>query len=147
MMSLSIQFLGRSRFLSAVIRVKIRTTLTYFADQHNFNIDSLVYIHQTDEELHAINVSHLNHDTFTDIITFDLSDNEGIIDGEIYLSIDRIKENAKQFRVDFMHEYVRVVSHGLFHLMGYGDKSEDESIVMRGLEDSAIAYFLDLSST
>jgi rRNA maturation RNase YbeY len=121
--------------------------LVYFAECQNFNIDSLVYIHQTDEELHAINVSHLNHDTFTDIITFDMSDNEGVIDGEIYLSVDRIRENAEQFNVDFMNEYVRVVSHGLFHLMGYGDKSEEEAIVMRGLEDSAIAYFLGLSST
>lgn len=146
-MSLSIQFLGRSRFLSAEMRKGIRKTLVYFAECQNFNIDSLVYIHQTDEELHAINVSHLNHDTFTDIITFDMSDNEGIIDGEIYLSIDRIRENAEQYNVNFMNEYVRVVSHGLFHLMGYGDKSEEEAIVMRGLEDSAIAYFLSLSST
>jgi len=146
-MSLSIQFLGRSRFLSAEMRKDIRKLLVYFAEGQNFNIDSLVYIHQTDEELHAINVSHLNHDTFTDIITFDMSDNEGVIDGEIYLSVDRIRENAEQFNVDFMNEYVRVVSHGLFHLMGYGDKSEEEAIVMRGLEDSAIAYFLGLSST
>ena len=146
-MSLSIQFLGRSRFLSAEMRKDIRKMLVYFAESQNFNIDSLVYIHQTDEELHAINVSHLNHDTFTDIITFDMSDNEGVIDGEIYLSMDRIRENAEQFNVDFMNEYVRVVSHGLFHLMGYGDKSEDEAIVMRGLEDSAIAYFSGLSST
>ena len=146
-MSLSIQFLGRSRFLSAEMRKDIRKMLVYFAEGHNFNIDSLVYIHQTDEELHAINVSHLNHDTFTDIITFDMSDNEGVIDGEIYLSVYRISENAEQFNVDFMNEYVRVVSHGLFHLMGYGDKSEEEAIVMRGLEDSAIAYFQDLSST
>ena len=146
-MSLSIQFLGRSRFLSAEMRKDIRKMLVYFAEGQNFNIDSLVYIHQTDEELHAINVSHLNHDTFTDIITFDMSDNEGVIDGEIYLSVDRIRENAEQFNVDFMNEYVRVVSHGLFHLMGYGDKSEEEAIVMRGLEDSAITYFLGLSST
>jgi rRNA maturation RNase YbeY len=129
------------------MRMDIRKMLVYFAEGQNFNIDSLVYIHQTDEELHAINVSHLNHDTFTDIITFDMSDNEGVIDGEIYLSVDRIRENAEQFNVDFMNEYVRVVSHGLFHLMGYGDKSEEEAIVMRGLEDSAIAYFLGLSST
>ena len=146
-MSLSIQFLGRSRFLRAEMRKDIRKMLVYFAESQNFNIDSLVYIHQTDEELHAINVSHLNHDTFTDIITFDMSDNEGVIDGEIYLSMDRIRENAELFNVDFMNEYVRVVSHGLFHLMGYGDKSEDEVIVMRGLEDSAIAYFSGLSST
>lgn len=146
-MSLSIQFLGRSRFLSAEVRKSIRKTLVYFADNHNFNIDSLVYIHQTDEELHAINISHLNHDTFTDIITFDLSDNEGVIDGEVYLSMDRIAENALLFSVDFMDEYMRVVSHGLFHLLGYGDKSEEEAIVMRGLEDSAIAYFKNLRST
>ena len=140
-MSQSIQFLGRSRFLNAQHRNKIRQLFHYLTDSHSFMIESLVYIHQTDEELLEINLTHLNHDTYTDIVTFDLSDKEGVIDGEIYLSVDRIKENALTFGVDFWAEYVRVVSHGLLHLLGYGDKSELESKVMREKELEAILYW------
>ena len=140
-MSQSIQFLGRSRFLNAQHRKEIRKLLHYLSDNHCFIIESLVYIHQTDEELLEINLTHLNHDTYTDIITFDLSDKEGVIDGEIYISVDRIKENALTFGVDFWTEYARVVSHGLLHLLGYGDKSETESKVMREKELEAILYW------
>ena len=140
-MSQSIQFLGRSRFLNAQRRKEIRQLLHYLSDNHSFIIESLVYIHQTDEELLEINLTHLNHDTYTDIITFDLSDKEGVVDGEIYISVDRIKENALTFGVDFWTEYVRVVSHGLLHLLGYGDKSELESKVMREKELDAILYW------
>ncbi len=140
-MSQSIQFLGRSRFLNAQHRNEIRQLLHYLTDGHSFMIESLVYIHQTDEELLEVNLTHLNHDTYTDIITFDLSDKEGVIDGEIYLSVDRIKENALTFGVDFWTEYVRVVSHGLLHLLGYGDKSELEAKVMREKELEAMLYW------
>ncbi len=146
-MSESILFLGRSRFVNAVERGKIRKMLSYFASNHSFNIESLVYIHQTDLELLEVNQTHLNHDTYTDIITFDLSDNEGVIDGEIYISVDRIKENAQLFGVDFWTEYIRVVSHGLFHLMGYGDKTPEETVQMRAKEEEAILYWSGLSST
>jgi probable rRNA maturation factor len=143
-MSQSIQFLGRSRFLNAQRRKEIRQLLTHLSDSHSFIIESLVYIHQTDEELLEINLSHLNHDTYTDIITFELSDKEGVIDGEIYISIDRIKENALTFGVDFWTEYVRVVSHGLLHLLGYGDKTELESKTMRDKELESILYWESL---
>jgi probable rRNA maturation factor len=143
-MSQSIQFLGRSRFLNAQRRKEIRQLLTHLSDSHSFIIESLVYIHQTDEELLEINLSHLNHDTYTDIITFELSDKEGVIDGEIYISIDRIKENALTFGVDFWAEYVRVVSHGLLHLLGYGDKTELESKTMREKELESILYWESL---
>jgi rRNA maturation RNase YbeY len=143
-MSQSIQFLGRSRFLNAQRRKEIRQLLTHLSDSHSFIIESLVYIHQTDEELLEINLSHLNHDTYTDIITFELSDKEGVIDGEIYISIDRIKENALTFGVDFWTEYVRVVSHGLLHLLGYGDKTESESKTMRDKELESILYWESL---
>ena len=143
-MSQSIQFLGRSRFLNAQRRKEIRQLLTHLSDSHSFIIESLVYIHQTDEELLEINLSHLNHDTYTDIITFELSDKEGVIDGEIYISIDRIKENALTFGVDFWTEYVRVVSHGLLHLLGYGDKTELESKTMRDKELESILYWKSL---
>lgn len=143
----SIQFLGRSRFLDATRRKEIRKLLSYIAESHNFILGSLLYVHMTDDELLKINQEHLNHDTYTDIITFDLSDNEGVIDGEIYVSTDRIKENAATYKSDFWTEYVRVVSHGVFHLLGYGDKTEKDSKTMRDKELEAIKHWLSLRST
>ena len=143
----SIQFIGRSRFLDANRRKEVRTLLSYIAESHNFIISSLIYIHMTDNELLEVNQTHLNHDTYTDIITFDLSDGEGVLDGEIYVSTDRIKENAVTYQSDFWTEYVRVVSHGVFHLLGYGDKTENESKTMRDKELQAINRWLSLRST
>lgn len=143
----SIQFIGRSRFLDASFRKTLRKVLVYFADKQGFRIDSLVYVHQNDDELLQINLSHLEHDTYTDIITFDLSDLEEVIDGEVYISVDRVQENARLFETTFEEEYVRVVSHGLFHLLGYGDKSEAEAQLMREKENEAIAYYLSIRST
>ena len=104
-MAEKIQFLGRSRFLDKKERKHIRQSLTTLCVKNNYTIESLVYVHQSDEELLEINQRSLQHDTYTDIITFDLSDTEGVIDGEIYISVDRIKENASIFGVAFRNEY------------------------------------------
>jgi len=143
----SITFLGRSRFLDANTRKGVRRVLSHLTEIHGFVVDSLVYIHMTDDELLKLNQDHLNHDTYTDVITFDLSDKEGVIDGEIYISMDRIKENAAIYNSDFWTEYVRVVSHGVLHLLGYNDKTEKTSKTMRDKELYAINYWLSLSST
>lgn len=140
-MSEHIQFLGRSTFLNAQKRRQLRKLLTHFADIQGFIIKSLVYVHQTDDELLVINQEHLSHDDYTDIITFDLSDEEDLVDGEVYISIERVRENSILFGVDFWEEYIRVVSHGLFHLMGYKDKDEVDIIEMRKKEQEAIWYF------
>lgn len=139
-----IQFVGRSRFLDQSERNKLRLLLLFFSNSYDFKISSLVYVHLNDRELLEINQIHLSHDDFTDIITFDLSDEEGIIDGEIYISTDRVHENAQLFGVSFSEEYVRVVSHGLFHLMGFGDKTSAEIDVMRSKEQEAIDYYKSL---
>ncbi|MFC0317399.1 MULTISPECIES: rRNA maturation RNase YbeY [Olivibacter] len=80
------------------------------------------FIFCSDEYLHKINVEYLNHDTYTDIITFDNSDDENVIAGDIFISIDRIKENAKSFLVKEIDELHRVIIHGILHLCGYLDK-------------------------
>jgi rRNA maturation RNase YbeY len=146
-MAEKIQFLGRSRFLDKKERKHIRQSLTTLCLKHNYTIESLVYVHQSDEELLKLNQSALQHDTYTDIITFDLSDTEGVIDGEIYVSVDRIKENATAFGVVFRNEYQRVLSHGLLHLMGFKDKTTEEKAEMRKQEDLALAIFRDCGST
>lgn len=80
------------------------------------------FIFCSDEYLHKINVEYLNHDTYTDIITFDNSDDENVIAGDIFISVDRIKENAKSFLVKEIDELHRVIIHGILHLCGYLDK-------------------------
>jgi len=98
----------------------------------------LNYIFMSDEELLKINQQYLNHDTYTDIITFDNSEDEGCIHGDIFISIDRVTENAENFKTEFETELRRVLAHGLLHLCGYKDKSEKEAELMRGMEENAL---------
>jgi len=86
-----------------------------------------------DEYLLKINRDYLKHDYYTDIITFDYNSEE--IEGELYISIDRVKENASDLGVSFQHELHRVIIHGVLHLCGYGDKTEKDEEIMRSKED------------
>jgi rRNA maturation RNase YbeY len=98
------------------------------------------YIFCDDEYLHKINVEYLDHDTLTDIISFDYSmGNE--LHGDIFVSIERVKDNATDFNVAFEEELKRVLVHGILHYCGYKDKGEAEEILMRSKEDEKIAMF------
>lgn len=88
-----------------------------------------------DEHLHKINKTFLNHDTFTDIITFSTTNNKDIVSGDIYISVDRIAENSKTHSVSFIDELGRVMVHGVLHLIGYDDYSCSEKKLMRSKED------------
>lgn len=101
----------------------------------------LTFIFCDDEYLHKINLEFLNHDTFTDIITFDYTLGKEI-HGEIYISIDRVKENASEFQVSFEEELHRVIIHGVLHLCGYKDKSEADEKQMRSRENFYLQSFL-----
>ncbi|MCU0443410.1 MAG: rRNA maturation RNase YbeY [Microscillaceae bacterium] len=96
------------------------------------------YIFCDDAYLHQINVEYLDHDTLTDIITFDNSETEGEIEADIFISIERVTENAQSFGVAFAYELHRVMIHGVFHLLGYGDKTEAEQKQMRQLENDCL---------
>lgn len=96
------------------------------------------YIFCSDDYLHKINVEFLNHDTLTDIISFDYSVGKEL-HGDVYISIDRVKENATKYKVAFKDELARVMVHGVLHYCGYKDKSENEVIVMRSREDYYLA--------
>ena len=87
-----------------------------------------------DEYLHKMNIDYLNHDTFTDIITFDYSEGE-IISGDLFISLDRVRENAKRFTGKIADELHRVIIHGVLHLCGYKDKEREEREEMRRKED------------
>lgn len=103
-------------------------------------IGEVSYVFCSDAFLLQINLDYLGHDTFTDIITFDYCE-EGLINGEIYISTDRVKENASSFGVSLTNELHRVMAHGLLHLCGYGDKSEAEAQLMRDKENEKIGMF------
>ena len=101
----------------------------------NKQLEFLNFIFCNDSYLHKINVKFLDHDTLTDVITFPYSELDQPIEGDIYISIDRIKENATTFKASFHKELKRVMIHGVLHLCGYGDKSKREKLLMREKED------------
>ncbi len=103
-------------------------------------LGQLDYVFCSDEFLLQMNQEYLHHDTFTDIITFDYS-NGKTISGDIFISTERVKENSETYGVDFENELLRVMSHGVLHLMGYGDKSIPEKELMRKKEDEKIKMF------
>jgi len=103
-------------------------------------VDDLSYVFCSDEDLLYINKRYLDHDTFTDIITFDYSEEESI-SAEIYISIDRVKENAKDFKVKFENELRRVLVHGVLHCCGYVDSTDESKAEMRALENKKIELF------
>ncbi|MFV8391398.1 rRNA maturation RNase YbeY [Flavobacterium sp. LB2P6] len=98
------------------------------------------YIFCDDEYLHKINVEYLNHDTLTDIISFDYSIGKEL-HGDMFVSIERVKENAVDFKVPFEEELKRVLVHGILHYCGYKDKGDAEELLMRSKEDEKIAMF------
>lgn len=122
-------------------RQKRKKWLKSIADSEEFKILDLNYIFCSDEYLYNINIEYLNHDTYTDIITFDNSEEEDKIEGDIFISIDRVEENSKKLQVPIEDELSRVISHGLFHLMGYKDKKKEEVEMMRTKEEFAINLF------
>lgn len=107
--------------------------------QEGFKCGDVNYILCTDEYLLEINRTFLDHDTYTDIITFDQSENELEIAGDIYISIDRIRSNSENLKVSFPDELDRVMIHGILHLCGYGDKTPDEKKIMRKKEDACLS--------
>ena len=104
----------------------------------------ITYIFCSDDYLLKLNIEHLNHDTLTDIITFDYS-KTAIISGDIFISIDRVKENSKEFKTLFFSELYRVLAHGVLHLLDYKDKSENEIKEMREKEEAALKLMSEIS--
>ncbi len=111
---------------------------------HYLKRDAMVsYTFVSDEVLHEMNLHYLQHDTLTDIITFDLSESSELpVVGDIYISIDRVKENARSLGVAYPVELLRVILHGALHLAGFGDSSGKEKKKMRELEEHWMNLFL-----
>ncbi len=120
---------------------KKKAWLKDLVKEQGFKLGELSYIFLDDEGLHKINLEYLNHDTYTDIITFDNSDDEKVIEGDIFVSVERIAENAKKFEVEFETELSRVMAHGVLHLCGYLDKKSEDIKQMREMEDKYVAKY------
>ena len=117
--------------------------LACLADTHEKKLGDINYIFCDDDYLLQLNLQYLQHDTLTDIITFDYVEGE-ILNGDIYISIDRVKENAVIFEVSFEEELLRVIAHGLLHLCGFKDKSKKDAAEMRRQEAAAMTLFHNL---
>lgn len=117
--------------------------LVRIAASEKHNIKTLNYVFADDAFVLQINQQYLQHDTYTDIITFDNSIDSKEIEGEIYISVERVLENSNTENTTFDHELRRVMVHGLLHLCGYDDKTEEDIIAMRKKEDLAIDSFVN----
>ncbi len=108
-------------------------------DKEGAKLISLNYIFCSDEYLAEMNIQFLKHNTLTDIITFNYNPSKTEIEGEIYISVDRVRENAQTFETDFQTELNRVIIHGVLHLLGYNDKTKSQKKAMREKEDSYLS--------
>ncbi|WP_347067182.1 rRNA maturation RNase YbeY [Flavobacterium sp. WV_118_3] len=114
--------------------------ITAVIESENKQEGEINYIFCDDEYLHKINVEYLDHDTLTDIISFDYTvGNE--LHGDIFVSVERVRDNAADFNVSFEEEMKRVMIHGILHYCGYKDKSEKDELLMRAKEDEKVAMF------
>ena len=112
--------------------------ITTVCSNEGFIFSDVALIFCSDDYLLEVNRTHLDHDYYTDIITFDYTDNQEV-SGDLFISLDRVKENAESFEVSFEHELHRVIIHGILHLCGYKDKSDEDEKLMRSKENDALS--------
>jgi probable rRNA maturation factor len=118
---------------------KISSWIKKTIEKEGASLISLNYVFCSDDYLGDINIKFLKHKTLTDIITFNYNPSKTEIEGEIYISVDRVRENAQTFETDFQTELNRVIIHGVLHLLGYNDKNKSQKKVMREKEDSYLS--------
>ena len=117
--------------------IKLQKWISETIISEGYELGELLYIFCDDEYLHKLNIEYLNHDTLTDVISFDYNIGK-IINGEIYISVERVAENAIYFKTDFENELHRVMIHGVLHFCGYKDKSDTEERIMRQKEEECL---------
>ncbi len=127
---------------------KLKNYLLYKSNLYGRPISGLHIIFCSDEYLLKINQDFLSHDYYTDIITFDLGVKESeAIQGEIYISLDRVKDNASQHGVSYKTELHRVIFHGFLHLLGFKDKKKSDQTLMRAMEDEFLLHYEQFHTT
>lgn len=127
------------------VRFKLRTPrkviswIKEIVDKEGSLIQEINYVFCSDSYLLTLNLGFLKHNTLTDIITFDNSEKTFVLEGEIYISVERVEENAKKYNVPFEDELNRVMIHGILHLLGYKDKKPTEKAIMRKKEEACLS--------
>ncbi len=139
-----IRFFSADKAIPLKNRNELKAGLHKLASNYGYSVFSLRYIFCSDDFLLEINKQSLQHDYYTDIITFDMRSDFSVkhIDAEIYISVDRVKENARSYGVSFKQELYRVMAHGILHLVGLNDKTKKEAEQMRLAEDKALEVLL-----
>lgn len=139
---MKIYFHKEDREIPELDIIAIREAASYFCEARGKKAGDINFIYCSDEHLLEINKKYLNHDYYTDIITFNYNEGDKI-SGDIFMSRDRIEENASKLGEDEMKEFVRVCGHGLLHLLGFNDGTEQDKSTMRKLEDKFIEMVRD----
>ncbi|MGF1532976.1 MAG: rRNA maturation RNase YbeY [Bernardetiaceae bacterium] len=137
-----IQFFNEDVDFDLPQEAQIARQLDLLCQEQQRPIGQLNYIFCSDEFLFSLNQEYLDHDTYTDIITFDQSEDGHTIEGDVFISVERVAENAEHFGVNFEREMARVIVHGLLHLLGLSDKTPQDEAEMRAAEDDFLKKLL-----
>ncbi len=137
-----ISFQNQSISFKLKDKTRLKAWIKTVTEKEKHRLGDINYIFCSDDELLEINIQHLNHNTYTDIITFDYTEGNKI-SSDIFISIDRVEENAKKFKVSFEEELHRVMIHGILHLCGYKDKSKADAELMRKKENASLKLFTE----
>lgn len=138
-MNSPINFFSEDIKFSVKNKNEIRDWVNGAAENERLMAGDINFIFCSDSYLHKLNKSYLKHDTLTDIITFPLMDDESVISGDIFISVERVRENARLYKQKISNELERVIIHGVLHLLGFKDRTKLEKLQMRAKED----YYLE----
>ena len=141
-MSMSISFNKADKNATLANRAALKAFIEKAIKKEGLHIETLQYIFCSDKYILGINKSYLQHDYYTDIISFDLSETKGKLIGEVYISIERVKDNAKTHKTSLKEELLRVIFHGALHFCGYKDKKPADIKKMRAQEDKWLKSYL-----
>lgn len=138
-----IQFINENTEIPVVHKRRLTQWIKSTAEEYGRKTGDITYIFCSEEKILEINRQYLNHDYFTDIITFDYSE-KNIISGDIFISPETLKTNAIQFNVTFEEELLRIIIHGILHLCGQDDKTPDSKLQMTAKEDKALNAYKNM---
>jgi len=138
-----IQFINENTEIPVVHKRRLSQWIKSTAEEYGRKTGDITYIFCSEEKILEINLQYLNHDYFTDIITFDYSE-KNIISGDIFISPETLKTNAIQFNVTFEEELLRIIIHGILHLCGQDDKTPESKLQMTAKEDKALNVYKNM---
>lgn len=138
---MSVMYCAEDIDLPAINEELTTTWIEKVVASHDRELGDLTYIFCSDEKILEVNNQYLKHDYYTDIITFDYSE-DNVISGDLFISLDTVKSNSVQFETKYDEELLRVIIHGVLHLCGFGDKTDEEEKKMRQLENDALSLII-----